>query len=163
MGQKVQGFSFSSTAKDAPELATLQGLVATSSRVCCVAAASSHTLELAAVTQQAGAREASELATLQQQASFGACCVATASKQASEPEILQSLLRCNSKQAPELLKNLQRSSGACCVAAARKLAPEPKILRSLLRSNNKQAPELPELGACWPSSRLRRSPELEAF
>jgi hypothetical protein len=53
MGQKVQGSSFSSTARDAPELAALQGLVAASSGVCCVAAASSHTPELAALQQQA--------------------------------------------------------------------------------------------------------------
>jgi len=37
----------------------------TSSGVCCVAVASSHTPELAAAMQQAGAREAPELATLQ--------------------------------------------------------------------------------------------------
>jgi len=43
----------------------------TSSGVCCVAAASSHAPELTAATQQAGAREAPELATLQQQASSG--------------------------------------------------------------------------------------------
>ncbi len=53
MGQKVQGSSFSSTARDAPELAALQGLVAASSGVCCVATASSHTLELAALQHQA--------------------------------------------------------------------------------------------------------------
>jgi len=51
MGQKVQGSSFSSTARDAPELAALQGLVAASSGVCCVAAASSHAPELAALQQ----------------------------------------------------------------------------------------------------------------
>jgi len=77
--------------------------------------------ELAVATQQAKTREAPELATLQQQASFGACCVAAASKQAPEPEILQNLLRCNSKQAPKLLKKLWRSSRACCVPAASKL------------------------------------------
>jgi len=51
MGQKVQGSSFSSTARDAPELAALQGLVAASSGVCCVAAASFHAPELAALQQ----------------------------------------------------------------------------------------------------------------
>jgi len=49
MGQKVQGSSFSSAARDVPELAALQGLVATSSGVCCVAATSSHAPELAAI------------------------------------------------------------------------------------------------------------------
>jgi hypothetical protein len=52
MGQKVQGSSFSSTARDAPELAALQGLIAASSGVCCVAVASSHAPELAALQQQ---------------------------------------------------------------------------------------------------------------
>ncbi len=51
MGQKVQGSSFSSIARDAPELAALQGLVAASSGVCCVAAASSHAPELVALQQ----------------------------------------------------------------------------------------------------------------
>jgi len=51
MGQKVQGSSFSSTARDAPELVALQGLVAASS----------------------GAGQAPEFAMLQQQqASSGA-------------------------------------------------------------------------------------------
>ncbi len=75
MGQKVQGSSFSSTAKDAPEPDKLRSLLCS--------AASSHAPEFPAATQQARAREAPELATLQQQASSGACCVAAASKQAS--------------------------------------------------------------------------------
>jgi len=125
----------------------------TSFGVCCVAAASFHAPKLVVATQQVGAREPPELATLQQQASSGACCVIVASKQAPEPEILRSLLRCNSKQAPELLKKLRRSSGAYCVAAASKLVPEPEILRSLLRCSSKQAPELPKL---W-SSRCNAS------
>ena len=57
MGQKVQGSSFSSTTRDAPELAALRGLVATSSGVCCVTVASSHASELAALQQQALERE----------------------------------------------------------------------------------------------------------
>jgi hypothetical protein len=53
MGQKVQGSSFSSTARDTPELVALQGLVAASSEVYCVTATSSHAPELAALQQQA--------------------------------------------------------------------------------------------------------------
>jgi len=125
MGQKVQGSSFSSTARDAPKLAALQGLVAASS----------------------GAGQAPEFVVLQQQALTLQSLLHCSSKQAPEPEILRSLLLCNSKQAPELLKKLWRSSEACCVVAARKLAPEPEILRSLLCCSSKQAPEAPELAA----------------
>jgi len=169
MGQKVQGSSFSSTARDALELAALQSLVAASTGA--GQAPEFDVLQQQALTLRSlllqrskpepeklrsllrcSSKQAPELVALQQQASSGACCVATASK-------LRSLLRCNSKQA---------SSGAYCVAVASKL----RSFWSLLRSGNKQAPELalqrklrssPKLGACWPSSRLRRSPELGAF
>ncbi len=68
MGQKVQGSSFSSSARDAPELATatqqaltlrsrkapkLAALQQASSGGYCVATASSHAPELVAATQQA--------------------------------------------------------------------------------------------------------------
>jgi hypothetical protein len=92
MGQKVQGSSFSTTARDVPELAALQGLVAASSGVCCVAAASSHTPELVALQQQVGrskqASLAPELAALQE-------------SNASSEAWLRSLLRCSkATQAP---------------------------------------------------------------
>jgi hypothetical protein len=60
MGQKVHGSFFSSTARDAPELAALQGLVAASSGVCCVAVASSHAPELAALQQQVSRSKAKQ-------------------------------------------------------------------------------------------------------
>jgi hypothetical protein len=121
MGQKVQGFSFSSIARDTPELAALQGLVAASS----------------------GAGQAPEFVVLQQQALTLRSLLLQRSK--LEPEKLRSLLRCNSKQAPELTALQQqasklwnrRSSGACCVATASKL----RSFRSLLRCNSKQALE----------------------
>jgi hypothetical protein len=110
MGQKVQGSSFSSTTRDVPELAALQGLVVASS----------------------GVGQAPEFAVLQQQVLTLRSLLLQRSK--LEPEKLRSLLRCSNKQ-----------------------APEPEFLRSLLRCSSKQALELPELGACWPSSRLRSS------
>ncbi len=148
MGQKVQGSSsFSSTARDASELAALQqqaltlrsrtssgaeklrGLLRcsklqswTSSGVCCVAAASSHALELAVATQQA--------------------------------LMLWSLLRC-SKQAPEVAVATQQaltlrsrtSSRAWCVAgfSCSKQAPKPRSFG-----------EAPELGACLPLQTKQR-------
>jgi len=117
MGQKVQGSSFSSTARDAPELATLQGLVAASFGVCCVAAASSHAPELAALQQQASRSK---------QASFGAR--------------LRSLLRCG-KQASKKKKKTSylfvcawvplqlqqlRSSSSCSNSTATAPAPTPQ-------------------------------------
>jgi hypothetical protein len=128
IGQKVQGSSFSSTARDVPELAALQGLVAASS----------------------GARQASEFAALHQQALTLRSLLLQRSK--PEPEKLRSLLRCSSKQASELAALQQqasklrsrRSFGACCVATTSKL-------RSLLRCSNKQASfgarDPPELAA----------------
>ncbi len=139
MGQKVQGSSFSSTARDAPKLATLQGLVVASS----------------------GAGQAPEFAVLQQQALTLRSLLLQRSK--PEPEKLWSLLRCSSKQALELAALQQqasklrsrRSSGACCVATASKLrsrrssgaccvatASKLRSFRSLLRSSSKQTSEL---------------------
>jgi len=124
MGQKVQGSSFSSTARDAPELAALQGLVATSSR----------------------AGQVPEFAVLQQQALTLRSLLLQRSK--PEPEKLQSLLRYNSKQAsseagdpPELccvaatsklrsfrsLRSSSEASGACCVPATSKLPELPEL------------------------------------
>ncbi len=96
MGQKVQGSSFSSTARDALELVALQGLVAASFGVCCVAAASSHAPELAALQQQA-----------------------SCNKQASSGAWFRSLLRCSKATqrkfrslAPELAALQQASKQA---------------------------------------------------
>ncbi len=134
MGQKVQGSSFSSTPRDAPELAALQGLVTASSK----------------------AGQAPEFVVLQQQALTLQSLLLQRSK--PEPEKLRSLLRCSSKQALELAALQQqasklrsrRSSGAYYVPTASKL----RSFRSLLRSSSKQAPELPEL------SGARQAPEL---
>jgi len=123
MGQKVQGSSFSSTARDAPELATLQGLVAASSE----------------------AGQALEFAVLQQQALTLRSLLLQRSK--PEPEKLRNLLRCSSKQAPELaalqqqaskLRSLLRCSSKQASSGAGD-PPEPEILRSLLRCSSKQA------------------------
>jgi len=108
MGQKVQGSSFSSTARDALELAALQGLVAASS----------------------GAGQAPEFAVLQQQALTLRSLLLQRNK--PEPEKLRSLLRCSNKQASsragdplELVAFQQQASsgasGACCVPATSKL------------------------------------------
>jgi hypothetical protein len=75
---EVQGSSFSSIARDAPELAPLQGLVAASF----------------------GAGQAPEFAVLQQQALTLRSLLLQRSK--PKPEKLRSLLCCNNKQAPKL-------------------------------------------------------------
>jgi hypothetical protein len=123
MGQKVQGSSsFSSTARDAPELAALQQQALT--------LWSQKAPKLAALQQASSrARQAPELATATQQALMLQSLLLQRNKLSrSKAEKLQSLLRC-SKQAPEpnKLRSLLRcssklrsrtSSGVCCVAAA---------------------------------------------
>jgi len=127
MGQKVQGSSFSSTARDTPELPALQGLVAASS----------------------GAGQAPEFTVLQQQALTLWSLLLQRSK--PEPEKLRSLLRCSSKQAssgagdpPELVALQQQASSGLSEEA-------PEKLRSLLRCSSKQASsragDPPELAA----------------
>jgi len=143
MGQKVQGFSFSSTTRDAPELATLQGLVVASS----------------------GAGQAPKFTALQQQALTLQSLLLQRSK--PEPEKLRSLLRCSSKRAssgagdpPELVALQQQASsgasGACYVPATSKLRQLPE-LAAFQQHASSGAPEAPKLRACWLNSRLRSS------
>jgi hypothetical protein len=118
MGQKVQGSSFSSTARDAPELAALQGLVAASSGVCCVIAASSH---------------APKLAALQQQASSGACCnCCVAAKQCAAKQRA-------AKQRAAKLQAWLRSLLRCSKGTRRKLQSLAPKLAALQQSNAQQS------------------------
>jgi hypothetical protein len=114
MGQKVQGSSFSSTARDVPELAALQGLVAASS----------------------GAGQASEFTVLQQQALPLRSLLLQRNK--PEPEKLRSLLRCNSKQAPELSR-ARVVTQAPELSRARVVTQAPELSRARVVT---QAPEL---------------------
>jgi hypothetical protein len=108
------------TSSHAPEPDKLRSLLLqrnklqsrTSSEVCCVATASSHTLELAVATQQA----------------LMLWSLLRCSKQAPEPDKLQSLLRCSSK--------LSRSGTG--------QAPELGALQGLIAVNKLRSREAPE-------------------
>jgi hypothetical protein len=87
MGQKVQGSSsFSSIARDAPELAALQQQAftlqsRTSSGVCCVAAASSHALELGALQGLVAASKLRSREALEKLRSLELACLFKQNKQ----------------------------------------------------------------------------------
>jgi hypothetical protein len=151
MGQKVQGSSFSSTARDAPELAALQGLVAASSR----------------------AGQAPEFAVLQQQAltlrSFLLQCSKLWSFRSSGARIARSSELSGARQAPELQQapELSRARQAPELQQAPELSgarQAPKLQQAPELSGARQAPELsgarssPELafGACVASSTAQR-------
>ncbi len=106
MGQKVQGSSFSSVARDAPELAALQGLGFSCSKA---------TRSKAPEPQQSNAQQSSRAAAKQR-----------AVKLRSLAPELAALPQSNAQQAPE------PGSGACCVAAKQRAASSGAWLRSLL-------------------------------
>ncbi len=128
MGQKVQGSSFSSAARDAPELAVLQGLVAAKQRAAKLRSHSKATRSKAPEPQQSNAQQSS-----------GACCVATKQRtaklrsQASELVATQraaklwSLLRCDKatlQQSKQASKKMKKGS-YLVVCAPTAPAPQP--------------------------------------
>jgi len=144
MGQKVQGSSFSSTARDAPELAALQGLVATSSGVCCVATASSHAPELAALQQQAS-KLRSQQATQCKLRSLLRCKKATQCSGAWLPSLLRYK---KATQAPE------PGSRACCVAASKQARLLTFSCARGSRSNSSNSAPAPAAPAPQPQLQL---------
>jgi len=100
MGQKVQGSSFSSIARDASELVVLQGLVAASSgagQAPKFVVLQHQALTLRSLLLQRSKPELEKLRSLLRCSSKQVLELAMLQQQAPEPEILRSLLRCNNK------------------------------------------------------------------
>ncbi len=113
MGQKVQGSSFSSAARDAPELVALHGLVAAKQRAAKLRSRSSEACCVAAKQCAAKLRSlAPELAALRQSNAQ------QSNVQQSSEAWLRSLLRCGKATRN---KTPEPSFEACCIAASKKM------------------------------------------
>jgi hypothetical protein len=142
MGQKVQGSFFSSAARDAPELAALQGLVAAKQRAAKLWSHSKATRNKAPEPQQNNAQQSKAQQSNVQQSKA----------QQSSGAWLRSLLRCGkatrSKATRSKLRSLAPELAATQRAAKlRSLAPK---LAALRQSNAaaKQASKKMKKGSC---------------